>query len=360
MRGSVRSPEVGPLAYKRILFGTDGTARAAATSRVATELAKAGKAGADRRARGSRPEGEPSWCSTTRPRPPGRRASRRSEELRGRRSPADALIDLAEERDVGLVVVSGGRSTYELGPTADRLSHRAPRDLLIVMDADRGTGERLYRRILIATDGSPTADRAARKGFDLAASVGAPVTLAFVGHPATGKLVTDDTVAVYGAEAECDVALRQGDPAVEIMAVANEVHADLIVVGNKGMTGAKRFFLNPVPEKVVDLADRDVLVARTIAQVASGAGPGEGGILVQAGERLAAFMDEEGELHLMSARCTHMGCTVAWSTADHVFECPCHGSRFGPDGRVVNGPGRSPPSACVNQARIKDSRASSP
>ena len=52
--------------------------------------------------------------------------------------PADALIDLAEERDVGLVVVSGGRSTYELGPTADRLSHRAPRDLLIVMDADRG------------------------------------------------------------------------------------------------------------------------------------------------------------------------------------------------------------------------------
>ena len=64
-----------------------------------------------------------------------------------------------------------------------------------------------YRRILIATDGSPTADRAARKGFDLAASVGAPVTLAFVGHPATGKLVTDDTVAVYGAEAECDVAL---------------------------------------------------------------------------------------------------------------------------------------------------------
>ena len=60
------------------------------------------------------------------------------------------------------------------------------------------------------------------------------MTLAFVGHPATGKLVTDDTVAARGAEAECDVALRQGDPAVEIMAVANEVHADLIVVGNKG------------------------------------------------------------------------------------------------------------------------------
>ncbi len=210
------------------------------------------------------------------------------------------------------------------------------------MDVERGDGERLYRRILIATDGSATADRAARKGFDLAASVGAPVTLVFVGHPATGTLVTDDTVAVYGAEADCDVVLRQGDPAEEILAVAREVGADLIVIGNKGMTGAKRFFLNPVPEKVVDLSDRDVLVARTIAQVASELEPGEGGILVQAGERLAAFMDEQGELHLMSARCTHMGCTVAWSTADHVFECPCHGSRFGPRGEVVNGPAARP------------------
>ncbi len=115
--------------------------------------------------------------------------------------------------DVGLVVVSGGRSSTEIGPTADRLSHRAPRDLLIAMDVERGDGDRLYRRVLIATDGSATADRAARKGFDLAESVGAPVTLVFVGHPATGKLVTDDTVAVYGADAECDVVLRQGDPA---------------------------------------------------------------------------------------------------------------------------------------------------
>jgi nucleotide-binding universal stress UspA family protein/nitrite reductase/ring-hydroxylating ferredoxin subunit len=330
------------LAYKRILFGTDGTARAAATIYVATELAKAGRAELIVAHVWERPEGAQHVLDEATAAAEAAGVKKVRAELRGGRSPADVLIDLAEERDVGLVVVSGGRSASELGPTADRLSHRSPRDLLIVMDADRGSDGRLYRRVLIATDGSPTADRAARKGFDLAASVGAPVTLVFVGHPATGKLVTDDTVAVYGAEAECDVVLRQGDPAVEIMAAANEVRADLIVVGNKGMTGAKRFFLNPVPEKVVDLADRDVLVARTIAQVASELGPGEGGILVQAGERLAAFVDEAGELHLMSARCTHMGCTVAWSTADHVFECPCHGSRFGPDGAVVNGPAARP------------------
>jgi nucleotide-binding universal stress UspA family protein/nitrite reductase/ring-hydroxylating ferredoxin subunit len=330
------------VAYKRILFGTDGTARAAASSRVATELAKAGKAELIVAHVWERPKGAHQVLDEAVAAAQEAGVKKVKGELHGGRSPADVLVDLAEARDVGLVVVSGGRSATEIGPTADRLSHRAPRDLLIAMDVERGDGERLYRRILIATDGSATADRAARKGFDLAASVGAPVTLVFVGHPATGRLVTDDTVTVYGAEADCEVVLRQGDPAEEILAVAREAGADLIVIGNKGMTGAKRFFLNAVPEKVVDMSDRDVLVARTIAQVASELEPGEGGILVQAGERLAAFMDEQGELHLMSARCTHMGCTVAWSTADHVFECPCHGSRFGPRGEVVNGPAARP------------------
>jgi Rieske Fe-S protein len=108
------------------------------------------------------------------------------------------------------------------------------------------------------------------------------------------------------------------------------------------MQGAKRFFLNPVPEKVIALADRDVLVARTVAQVPSELGPDEGGIIVQGGERLAAFMDASGELHLMSARCTHLGCTVAWNPGHRAFECPCHGSRFGPTGEVVNGPAQRP------------------
>ena len=330
------------MAYKRILFGTDGTARAAASSHVAIELAKAGKAELIVAHVWERPEGAQQVLDAVIAVAREAGVKKVKGELQGGRPPADALIDLAEERDVGLVVVSGGRSETEIGPTADRLSHRAPRDLLIALDVERGDDEHLYRRVLIATDGSATADRAARKGFDLAGSIGASVTLVFVGHPATGKLVTDDTVAVYGAEADCDIALRQGDPAEEILAVAREVDADLIVIGNKGMTGAKRFFLNPVPEKVVDLTDRDVLVARTIAQVASELEPGEGGILVQAGERLAAFMRDDGELRLMSARCTHMGCTVAWSAADHVFECPCHGSRFGPTGEVVNGPAARP------------------
>lgn len=330
------------MAYKRILFGTDGTERAAACTNVATGLANAGKAKLVVTHVWERPEGAEQVLEAALARAEAAGVKRVEGELHGGRSPADVLVELAESKDVGLIVVSGGRSATALGPTADRLSHHSPRDLLIVMDHARGDADRLYRRVLIATDGSPTADRAARKGYDLAEAVGALVTLVFVGHPATGRLVTDDTVATYAGSVDTEVVLRKGDPSQQIVQVAHEVDADLIVVGNKGMQGAKRFLLNPVPEKVIDLSDRDVLVARTVAQVASELEPGQGGIIVQAGERLAAFMDGTGELHVMSATCTHMGCTVAWNDGARLFECPCHGSKFGPGGEVVNGPATRP------------------
>jgi Rieske Fe-S protein len=79
-----------------------------------------------------------------------------------------------------------------------------------------------------------------------------------------------------------------------------------------------------------------------VTQVASELAPGEGGILERAGEKLAAYVDDGGDLHVMSARCTHMGCTVAWNPAARTFDCPCHGSRYGPTGQVVNGPAARP------------------
>ena len=56
---------------------------------------------------------------------------------------------------------------------------------------------------------------------------------------------------------------REGDPADAILDVAEERHADLIVVGNKGMTGAKRFLLGSVPNKVSHHAPCSVLIIRT-------------------------------------------------------------------------------------------------
>jgi Rieske Fe-S protein len=82
----------------------------------------------------------------------------------------------------------------------------------------------------------------------------------------------------------------------------------------------------------------DVLLCRTARQRESELELGEGGVIERHGESLAAFVDDSGELHLMSALCPHFGCIVAWNPAEKTFDCPCHGSRFSPLGEVVNGP----------------------
>jgi Rieske Fe-S protein len=66
--------------------------------------------------------------------------------------------------------------------------------------------------------------------------------------------------------------------------------------------------------------------------------PGQAGVFTLGGDRVAAYRDDEGELTCLSATCTHLGCLVTWNTAERSWDCPCHGSRFGCDGRVINGP----------------------
>ncbi|CAM5247166.1 Glycine/D-amino acid oxidase-like deaminating enzyme/nitrite reductase/ring-hydroxylating ferredoxin subunit OS=Streptomyces violarus OX=67380 GN=FHS41_001727 PE=4 SV=1 [Streptomyces violarus] len=58
--------------------------------------------------------------------------------------------------------------------------------------------------------------------------------------------------------------------------------------------------------------------------------------------RLAVYRDEDGNLHSFSARCTHLGCLVAFNSAERAWECPCHGSRFDTDGKVIQGPATKP------------------
>jgi glycine/D-amino acid oxidase-like deaminating enzyme/nitrite reductase/ring-hydroxylating ferredoxin subunit len=66
--------------------------------------------------------------------------------------------------------------------------------------------------------------------------------------------------------------------------------------------------------------------------------PGEGAVLRAGARKLAVYRDQTGDLHACSAVCTHLGCIVAWNTVENSWDCPCHGSRFSPDGRVLNGP----------------------
>jgi glycine/D-amino acid oxidase-like deaminating enzyme/nitrite reductase/ring-hydroxylating ferredoxin subunit len=69
---------------------------------------------------------------------------------------------------------------------------------------------------------------------------------------------------------------------------------------------------------------------------------GSGRIVDVDGKRIAAYRSDTGALTLLSAACTHMGCYVAWNAADQTWDCPCHGSRFKPDGEVLSGPAESP------------------
>jgi Rieske Fe-S protein len=69
---------------------------------------------------------------------------------------------------------------------------------------------------------------------------------------------------------------------------------------------------------------------------------GVGRIIKEGGHKLAVYRDEAGRLHRVSAICTHQGCQVAFNPSELSWDCPCHGSRFDVDGRVLHGPALSP------------------
>ena len=146
----------------------------------------------------------------------------------------------------------------------------------------------MFSSIVVGIDGSDTAREAMRQAVVLARSVGARIELVSAYEPVTDTRLReaiavpqdlhwmvnprDDAVATLDAAAaeireagvQVDVFVRQGDPADAILDVAEERGSDLIVVGNKGMTGAKRFLLGSVPNKVSHHAPCSVLIIRTV------------------------------------------------------------------------------------------------
>ncbi len=146
----------------------------------------------------------------------------------------------------------------------------------------------LFKTIVVGTDGSETATEAVRQAAELAAQLGArmlivsayepisderlretagevPRDLQWIINPRGDVDATLHAAAVLSGEhgVETQTFARQGDPADAILDVAEEQSADLIVVGNKGMTGAKRFLLGSVPNRVSHHAPCSVLVIRT-------------------------------------------------------------------------------------------------
>ena len=87
----------------------------------------------------------------------------------------------------------------------------------------------------------------------------------------------------------------------------------------------------------VALQYTDYLTGGDVASVEEIAA-GTGAIVRQGLEKHAVFRDENGTLHACEAKCPHLGCLVHWNPAETTWDCPCHGSRFDPYGKVINGP----------------------
>jgi len=146
----------------------------------------------------------------------------------------------------------------------------------------------MFGSIVVGTDGSDTAREAVRQATELAKSVGASVDLVSAYEPVSNARLreeqqqvpkdlewmvnpredVDSTLSealeeVKEAGVEVESFAREGDPADAILDVAEERNAGLIVVGNKGMTGAKRFLLGSVPNKVSHHAPCSVMIIRT-------------------------------------------------------------------------------------------------
>jgi len=146
----------------------------------------------------------------------------------------------------------------------------------------------MFSTIVLGTDGSDTAKKAVSEAAELAKVLGASVCLVSAYEPVSNQRLREESRDVpkdmqwtvnpkedveatleeaaeemKGAGVKVETFARQGDPADAILDVAEEKGADLIVVGNRGMTGAKRFVLGSVPNKISHHAPCSVLIIRT-------------------------------------------------------------------------------------------------
>jgi nucleotide-binding universal stress UspA family protein len=147
----------------------------------------------------------------------------------------------------------------------------------------------MFGSIVVGTDGSDTARTAVRYAIDLANQLGARLQIVSAYEPISDQRLRNEKIDVpkdlqwmvnprddvllllrdakeeaqSAGVAQVETFARQGDAADAILDVAEEQRSDLVVVGNKGMTGAKRFLLGSVPNKVSHHAPCSVLVVRT-------------------------------------------------------------------------------------------------
>lgn len=283
--------------YERIVAGTD----LSRTARVAT----------DRAANLARSLGAKLTLVHAGP-DPGEPLASLAEEygadsLAVRGQPAEVLISQTEELGADLLVVGSvgmsGARRFLLGSVPNKVSHHAPTDLLIVKTDPPPKEVGDYRKLLIGTDGSPTAMRAVDISSGLAAKLQVTPVIVCVYEPPTEQELdrmkkSGDVLEQWGAGraqrdtpeefkwriaaasqaedvleragehaskqgADAEVRAIEGSPAETLLALAESEDFDLIAVGSVGMSGAKRFALGNVPHRVSHHTPTDVLILRT-------------------------------------------------------------------------------------------------
>ena len=222
--------------------------------------------------------------------------------------PASVLISEVERASADLLVVGSvgmrGARRFLLGSVPNKVSHHAPTDLLIVKTDPPPRDYEMYGSVLVGTDGSPTASAAVKKISHLAKRLDIkPLVVCAFEPPTEHELkqlrgdpndpieqwkaprVASDTPSEFrwriadavqaqdildratqiaseeGVEAQ--VKAVEGPAAETLLSVAESEKIDLIAVGSVGMTGAKRFMLGNVPNRISHHAPTDVLILHT-------------------------------------------------------------------------------------------------
>lgn len=223
-------------------------------------------------------------------------------------NPAEVLLSETERLNADLLVVGSvgmsGARRFLLGSVPNKISHHAGTDLLIVKTDQAPENVSDYSKVLVGTDGSPTAMRAVTAASRLAKCLDAHELIVCAHEPLSDaerdQLAADpnDPVAQWGAGGaakgtpdefrwkisgaaqaedvleraaeraakegiEAEVRAPEGHPAEVLCSIAKDEGFDVIVVGSVGMTGARRFMLGNVPHRVSHSAPTDVLILRT-------------------------------------------------------------------------------------------------
>ncbi len=179
--------------------------------------------------------------------------------------PADALLDFTEDRGNALLIIGGqglgATGIFSLGNVPNKIIHHAVGDTMVVRTG-RDRADDQPHRMLMGTDGSRTATMALERAIEVARGMDASLTVVTVGRRDWATDVLAEAEArVKAAGVPVVTEQHDGNPAAVL--VERAVEFDLLVLGNRGMTGARRFLLGSVPNKVSHHVGTDLLIVKT-------------------------------------------------------------------------------------------------